>query len=66
MLAHFVKIKQEFLEHLDSINQNTNEIQANYEYLKEFETKLEKLRERIDLDSYGTKRDSDKNRPKFR
>ena len=27
---------------------------------------IKKLRERIDLDSYGTKRDSDKNRPKFR
>ena len=30
----FNKIKEEFEEHLGSINENTNEIQANYEYAK--------------------------------
>jgi DNA-binding CsgD family transcriptional regulator len=44
----FNKIKQEFSDHLDSINQNTNEIQANYEYLKNLDDKIEKLNERID------------------
>jgi len=44
----FKKIKSEFEEHLDAINQNTNEIQANYEYLFELESKIDKLSERLD------------------
>ncbi|MBU0666073.1 MAG: hypothetical protein ABIC91_00720 [Nanoarchaeota archaeon] len=34
--------------HLDSINQNTNEIQGNYEYLLRLEAKVDKLSEKVD------------------
>lgn len=44
----FLTIKNEFDEHLDSINQNTNEIQANYEYICELENKVDKLTQRLD------------------
>ncbi|MEK6828081.1 MAG: hypothetical protein AABX78_01910, partial [Nanoarchaeota archaeon] len=44
----FIKIKQEFEEHLQAINENTNEISANYEYICELESKLDKLSERVD------------------
>jgi len=42
------EIKEELNEHLNAINDNTNEIQANYEYLCKLEAKIEKLREMID------------------
>jgi len=42
------EIKEELDEHLTSVNQNTNEIQTNYEYLCELDSKIEKLKERID------------------
>ena len=41
-------IKFEFEEHLQAINENTNEIQSNYEYLCDIDSKLDKLTERID------------------
>ena len=41
-------IKAEFEEHLQAINENTNEIQSNYEYLCDIDGKLDKLSERID------------------
>lgn len=44
----FTKIKHEFEEHLEAINENTNEIAANYEYICEIENKLDKLSERVD------------------
>lgn len=44
----FSKIKEEFAEHLEAINENTNEIQSNYEYLCELEARIDKLAERID------------------
>lgn len=44
----FKKIKEEMTEHLDAINENTNEIQSTNEYLSEIDTKIEKLRERIE------------------
>ena len=44
----FTGIKQEFEEHLQAINENTNEIAANYEYICEIESKLDKLNERVD------------------
>ena len=44
----FSMIKNEFSEHLTSINQNTNEIQSNYEYIYELNSKIEKLAERVD------------------
>ena len=44
----FIKIRHEFEEHLQAINENTNEIAANYEYISEIENKLDKLSSRID------------------
>ena len=41
-------IKDQFDDHLTAINENTNEIQANYEYLAELDQKLDKLTERLD------------------
>ena len=41
-------IKEECDEHLLAINENTNEIQSNYEFLCELDAKIEKLIERID------------------
>ena len=41
-------IKAEFEEHLQAINENTNEIQSNYEYLCNIDGKLDKISERID------------------
>ena len=47
-LAEFTRIRHEFEEHLQAINENTNEISANYEYICELENKLNKLNERVD------------------
>lgn len=44
----FAVIKEEFEEHLQSINENTSEIQENYTYLYELDNKITKLNERID------------------
>jgi len=44
----FNKIKGELDVHLDSINQNTSEIQNIYDYLQDLDSKIEKLNERID------------------
>ncbi len=41
-------IKDELEEHLQAINENTNEIAQNHEYLCGIETKLDKLAERLD------------------
>jgi biotin operon repressor len=41
-------INNEMEDHLDSINENTNEIQANYEYLCELDNKINKLNEKIE------------------
>ena len=46
--AEFTRIRHEFEEHLQAINENTNEISANYEYICELENKLNKLSERVD------------------
>jgi hypothetical protein len=46
--SSFGKVKVEFEDHLDAINQNTNEIQGNYEYLCEIDNKINKLSERLD------------------
>jgi len=50
----FKKVKSEFDEHLDTINQNTNEIQANYEFLCEIDSKLDKLCQRLDEVQMGS------------
>ena len=44
----FSEIHDEFQEHLESINENTTEIQSNYTYLCELDNKIAKLNERID------------------
>ncbi len=44
----FSRVKEEMALHLDAINQNTNEVQACYEYLAELDAKLDKLAERLD------------------
>jgi len=44
----FASIRQEFDEHLQAINENTNEIAANYEYIGEIENKLDRLSERVE------------------
>ena len=41
-------IQEQFQQHLESINDNTNEIQANYEYLCQLDNKIEKLGQRLD------------------
>ncbi len=44
----FDKIKLQFEEHLEAINENTNEIQSNYHMLKELDEKVEVLREKVE------------------
>lgn len=44
----FKKVRSEFDMQLDSINQNTNEIQATNEYMAELESKIDRLNERLD------------------
>lgn len=44
----FSQIKEEFEDHLTAINENTNEIQANYELLCSIDQKLNKISERLD------------------
>lgn len=46
--ASFNKIKEEFDVHLDTINGNTNEINANFENIVKVEQKIDKLSERMD------------------
>lgn len=46
--SEFAAIKQELEEHLQAINENTNEIAANYEYICELESKFDRLSERVD------------------
>jgi DNA-binding CsgD family transcriptional regulator len=41
-------VREEFDDHLESINDNTNEIQANYEYLGRLDAKIQNLSEKID------------------
>ena len=44
----FSNIRHELDEHLQAINENTNEISANYEYICEIESKLDRMSERLD------------------
>jgi len=43
-----VRTKEGLDQHLDTINQNTNEIQSNYEYLTRLEAKLEAVNEKLE------------------
>lgn len=40
-------IREEFDDHLESINDNTNEIQANYEYISKIDEKMERMEKRL-------------------
>lgn len=44
----FNKIRNELDNHLDSINENTNEINSNFDHILRLEEKIDKLSERID------------------
>ena len=43
----FSKIKEEFEDHLESINQNTIEIQSSFELLSRLATRVEKIEHRL-------------------
>ncbi len=43
----FSKVKKEFEDHLDAINENTSEIQSNYELLLKLEAKVDKIENSI-------------------
>lgn len=45
---HFIEIEKQLEEHLSSINGNTSEIQALFDYLHEIEIKLDKLTQRLE------------------
>ncbi len=42
------EIKEELDDHLTTVNENTNEIQSNYEFLNELDQKIDKLSSRLD------------------
>jgi ribosomal protein S6 len=44
----FEQIQEQFEDHLEAINENTNEIHSNFEYLCEMDCKIDKLAEKID------------------
>lgn len=46
--SSFNKVREELDEHRDSINQNTSELTAAYQYIAMLEKKIEKLSERVD------------------
>lgn len=46
--ASFSRVKGELEDHLDTINENTNETQSIYEYACELDEKIEKLSSRVD------------------
>jgi len=54
----FKHIKKEFDDHLNTINQNTAEIQTVYDHLSDLDRKVEKLTERVDeLEMYVNPRE---------
>jgi len=44
----FSQLKEELEDHLDAINQNTGEIQSNYEYLCNVDQKISQLNNKMD------------------
>lgn len=42
------ELKEELEDHLTTINENTNEVQSNYEYLNEIDQKIDKINSRLD------------------
>ena len=47
------QIRDELDDHLDTINQNTEELSSAYQYIAELEGKIEKLSERLDEITYS-------------
>ncbi len=41
-------VREEFDDHLESINDNTNEIQANYEYISKIDERMERMENRLE------------------
>jgi DNA repair exonuclease SbcCD ATPase subunit len=55
----FSKIKEEFEDHLESINQNTIEIQSAFEYLSRIASSVEKIEQRLArLENRSSERDT--------
>ena len=48
MKHDFKEVRDALEEHLTAINENTSEIQAMFDYLKEMEIKIDKLSQRLD------------------
>ena len=48
MMDEFQHIREALEEHLSSINENTTEIQALFDYLQEMEIRVEKMCQRLD------------------
>lgn len=46
--ASFKIVREEFEDHLDAINENTNEIQSHIDYIEEIDSKIKKLNEKIE------------------
>lgn len=44
----FSQVKEEIDEHLTAINENTQEIQANFAFLLELDSKIDKISQRLD------------------
>ncbi len=44
----FERIQQQLDEHLSTINENTFEVQALFDYLRELDAKMEKISQRLD------------------
>jgi len=58
-------IKEELDDHLTAVNENSTEIQANFEYLQELNNKIEKLKDRIDEIYSIVKPSESENKPVF-
>ena len=56
MSKKFDEIRNALEEHLSSINENTSEIQALFDYLHEMDVKIEKISQRLDLLQLDTKK----------
>ena len=49
VLKHLLsEVKDELEDHREAINENTNEVQSNYEHILRVENKIDKMQERIE------------------
>ena len=67
----FSQVRDEFEDHLIAVNENTNEIQANYELLCNIDQKMNKMAERLDrlemfLQQHGLKVEEKQEFPQIR